>query len=130
MKRGVLGWLVGIFLLAAMVLLVGFNLTKPRILVLHGGQRSIGWNQRIDEGVLRTVDAVRSEWWYAALARRGATAAVARIGESKVCWYGRDPAWKDVKGFRGKADVEKPVGEWNTIECLCDGGKIIKGLLG
>jgi AcrR family transcriptional regulator len=36
--------------------------------------------ERIAEGVLRTVDAVRSEWWYAALARRGATAAVARIG--------------------------------------------------
>lgn len=50
--------------------------------------------------------------------------AVVRIGESKVSWYGRDPAWKDVKGFRGKDDVEKPHGEWNTIECVCDGGKI------
>ena len=35
--------------------------------------------------------------------------AVVREGESKVCWSGRDPAWKDVKGFRGKDDVEKPV---------------------
>jgi hypothetical protein len=42
MKRGVLGWLVGIFLVAAMVLLVGFNLTKSRILVLHSGTRSSG----------------------------------------------------------------------------------------
>jgi hypothetical protein len=23
-------------------------------------------------------------------------------------WHGRDPAWKDVNGFRGKDDVEKP----------------------
>jgi len=36
--------------------------------------------QRIAEGVQSTVDAVRDEWWYQALAERGATAAVARIG--------------------------------------------------
>jgi len=36
--------------------------------------------ERIAEGVLRTVEAVRGEWWYQALARHGATAAVARIG--------------------------------------------------
>ncbi|HET6952849.1 MAG TPA: TetR/AcrR family transcriptional regulator [Acidimicrobiales bacterium] len=35
---------------------------------------------RIAEGVLRTVEAVEGEWWYAALARHGATAAVARLG--------------------------------------------------
>jgi AcrR family transcriptional regulator len=36
--------------------------------------------QRIAEGIVRTVEAVRSEWWYTDLARHGATAAVARIG--------------------------------------------------
>jgi AcrR family transcriptional regulator len=36
--------------------------------------------ERIAEGVVRTVEAVRTEWWYADLARHGATAAVARIG--------------------------------------------------
>ena len=35
---------------------------------------------RIAEGVVRTVEGVRAEWWYADLARHGATAAVARIG--------------------------------------------------
>src|SRR5205807_8653835 len=39
-------------------------------------------------------------------------------------WYGRDPNWKDVKGFRGAQDVEKPVGEWNRLECLCDGNTL------
>ena len=34
----------------------------------------------IAEGLLRTVEAIREEWWYRALAQRGATAAVARIG--------------------------------------------------
>jgi AcrR family transcriptional regulator len=36
--------------------------------------------ETIAEGVLRTVEAIRHEWWYEALEGRGATAAVARIG--------------------------------------------------
>ena len=39
-------------------------------------------------------------------------------------WWGRDPAWKDVLGFRGTRDVEKPAGEWNRIEVICDGDTI------
>ena len=34
------------------------------------------------------------------------------------------------QGFRGKEDVEKPVGEWNTLECICDGDKITNILNG
>lgn len=45
-------------------------------------------------------------------------------------WWGRDPAWKDVLGFRGKNDVEKPPGEWNRLEVICDGGTIINILNG
>jgi hypothetical protein len=39
-------------------------------------------------------------------------------------WWGRDPQWKDAIGFRGKQDVEKPVGEWNRQEVICDGDKV------
>jgi hypothetical protein len=39
-------------------------------------------------------------------------------------WWGRDPSWKDVLGFRGKNDVEKPAGEWNRMEVICDGDSI------
>jgi hypothetical protein len=46
------------------------------------------------------------------------------LDSGRFNWYGRDPNWKDVKGFRGDQDVEKPVGEWNTIEVVCDGGQI------
>lgn len=45
-------------------------------------------------------------------------------------WYARDPNWKDVQGFRGEQDVEKPAGEWNTLECICDGDKITNILNG
>jgi hypothetical protein len=48
----------------------------------------------------------------------------------RINWYGRDPDWKDVKGFRGKQDVEKPVGEWNRLECICDGDTITNILNG
>jgi hypothetical protein len=40
------------------------------------------------------------------------------IYEGRINWYGRDPEWKDVKGFRGAKDIEKPVGKWNRIECI------------
>jgi hypothetical protein len=39
-------------------------------------------------------------------------------------WWGRDPSWKDVLGFRGARDVEKPTGEWNRMEVVCDGDSI------
>lgn len=39
-------------------------------------------------------------------------------------WWGRDPAWKDVLGIRGGRDVEKPAGEWNRIEAICEGDTI------
>jgi len=53
---------------------------------------------------------------------RGAPA-VAR-DRGRINWWGRDPAWKDTLGFRGKRDVENPAGEWNTSEVICDGGRI------
>jgi hypothetical protein len=46
------------------------------------------------------------------------------IQSGRINWWGRDPAWKDAKGFRGKQDVEKPVGEWNRYECIAQGDKI------
>ncbi len=48
----------------------------------------------------------------------------------RINWYARDPNWDDVLGFRGKEDVEKPVGEWNTLECVCAGDTITNVLNG
>jgi Domain of Unknown Function (DUF1080) len=42
----------------------------------------------------------------------------------RVNWYGRDPDWKDVKGFRGRDDQESPLGEWTRLDVICDGGHI------
>jgi hypothetical protein len=71
-----------------------------------------------------TVEAEhRGGLWYF---ERGAPRHEFATGEpiTRVFWAGRDPQWKDVKGFRGKADVEKPVGAWNQMECICRGDRI------
>ncbi len=46
------------------------------------------------------------------------------IQEGRINWFGRDPDWQDVKGFRGKKDIEKPAGEWNKLECIARGDEI------
>lgn len=43
------------------------------------------------------------------------------INSGRINWFGRDPGWKDVKGFRGQSEIEKPAGEWNRLQCIVDG---------
>lgn len=40
------------------------------------------------------------------------------INSGRINWFARDPGWKDIKGFRGTKDIEKPAGKWNRIECV------------
>ena len=40
----------------------------------------------IAEGILRTVEAFRDEWWFQALEEHGATAALAKIGGGPQAW--------------------------------------------
>ena len=47
------------------------------------------------------------------------------IYSGRINWFDRDPNWQDVKGFRGVNDIEKPVGEWNKVECIVKGGEIL-----
>jgi len=46
------------------------------------------------------------------------------IRSGRINWRGRDPNWENVRGFRGKDDVDNPVGEWNKLECFVLGGEI------
>jgi hypothetical protein len=82
--------------------------TGDLILVAGAGRPSCTVNARI-EGDQRIWDA-------------GAPAL--RMSEGRLNWFGRDPAWKDVLGFRGSRDVEKPAGEWNRQEVVADGDSI------
>jgi len=40
-------------------------------------------------------------------------------------WWGRDPAWRDVLWSRDSHGVEKPPGEWNRMEVVCDDDSIL-----
>jgi len=42
----------------------------------------------------------------------------------RINWFGRDPDWDDVLGFRGKQDVESPDGQWTRVEVICQGDRI------
>ncbi|MDO4569654.1 MAG: DUF1080 domain-containing protein [Planctomycetia bacterium] len=52
------------------------------------------------------------------------------IHVGRINWFGRDPNWSDTIGFRGANDIERPVGEWNTLEVVCDGDEITNILNG
>jgi len=41
-----------------------------------------------------------------------------------IAWLGKDTAWQDRPGFRGRHDVESPVGQWTRIECVCAGDRL------
>lgn len=43
------------------------------------------------------------------------------VTSGRINWFGRDPDWKDVIGFRGKDDVESPGQEWTTLEVYAKG---------
>ena len=47
-----------------------------------------------------------------------------KIINDRINWFARDAAWKDVIGFRGAHDIEKPMGEWNRMECIANGGEL------
>ena len=47
------------------------------------------------------------------------------INSGRINWYGRDPEWKNVMGFRGVNDIEKPVGKWNKLICIAKNNEIL-----
>jgi hypothetical protein len=82
--------------------------TGDLILVAGAGKPSFTVNAR--------MDGDQSIW--------DASAAAIRMTSGRLNWFGRDPAWKDVLGFRGARDVEKPAGEWNRQEVVAEGASI------
>jgi hypothetical protein len=71
-----------------------------------------------------TVKQIGKQWYY------DPKGEPREFAGGRANWWGRDPGWKDIKGFRGKQDVEKALGEWNTLECICAGDTITNILNG
>jgi hypothetical protein len=85
------------------------------LLVLNGYDR--GSEQPIAPKVTTTVQANGKNW-----DPQGTTKEFAK---GRIDWQYRDLGWKDVLGFRGPRDLEKPVGEWNLLEAVCAGGDLV-----
>lgn len=50
----------------------------------------------------------------------------------RINWYGRDPDWQDVLGFRGTDDIGDPCNEWTRMDVICDGSHmriLVNGVL-
>jgi len=45
-----------------------------------------------------------------------------RVG--RLNWFAKDSHWNDRLDMRGPRDAERPYGEWNRIECVCDGDHV------
>lgn len=43
------------------------------------------------------------------------------VTSGRVNWGKRDVDWADIKGFRGREDVESPMSEWNRLEVIAKG---------
>jgi hypothetical protein len=92
--------------------------------IIEGGTGDIipvdGFNRGSDEQIapklMATVAANGKNWDPAGTPKE--------FSKSRIDWQYRDAGWKDVLGFRGAKDVEKPVGQWNRIEAICDGGNV------
>jgi hypothetical protein len=44
--------------------------------------------------------------------------------KSQLWWSRHDPDFEELLDTRGKYDVESPLGEWTSVECLCAGRRI------
>ncbi len=88
--------------------------TRDSGLFLHAGGR----DGRLMPVAL-TAEVTRGNVWKKGAERRTFSTT------SCIQWFGHDPDWKDVTGFRGKDDVESPLGEWTRMEVVCRGGHIV-----
>lgn len=90
------------------------------LLVLNGYVR--GSDQPLADRVVARVAANGKNWDPAGTPKE--------FTKGRIDWQHRDLGWKDVLDFRGPKEVERPVGEWNRIEAVCDGGNLVYFLNG
>lgn len=69
-------------------------------------------------GVERPVDADYAKYQF------DPKAGEMTLSVAAIAWIDKDTAWKDVPGFRGRNDVESPLGEWTRLECVCSDDRV------
>jgi len=56
---------------------------------------------------------------------KGASRSTFDAPYARIAWFGKDPDWKDVLGFRGERDLDSPGQEWTRLDVICDGDHIL-----
>jgi hypothetical protein len=94
--------------------------------VIEGGTGDIilisGYDQSGAAQTVRMTCPVRPERDAAGQAIYDPAGTPTALSGGRIDWYGRDPAWRDDLGYRGKRDRESPHGKWTRFRILCDGG--------
>jgi hypothetical protein len=42
----------------------------------------------------------------------------------RLSWFGHEPQWQNVLGYRGKHDLDSPGKEWTRLDLICYGGHV------
>ena len=63
-------------------------------------------------------DQKRHRW------KKGGTANTFPPTRGQLWWAKHDWEFEELLDTRGRYDVESPVAEWTTVECVCDGGRL------
>lgn len=95
------------------------NACDSGVLVHMGGADGV-WPKSIEAQIIEggTGDILVVSGAYLTVAGETKGPKIARFDRP-----GRNP-WEDRLGFRGPHEIEKPRGEWNQMEVLCDGDKV------
>ncbi|MDY0170436.1 MAG: DUF1080 domain-containing protein [Thermoguttaceae bacterium] len=84
------------------------------IILLSNGENYDGSNIEVTLEAEVTIAPNKQRIWTKGAERQ-------TFNRGRINWFGRDPEWKDVLGFRGRNDVESPHGEWTLCEVIADG---------
>src|SRR5262249_54378884 len=71
-------------------------------------------------GITVEAEKLNKEWYF----RPGSpkTRVTGKDGLVQCSYHDLD--YKDILGFRGKSDIDNPLGEWTRVECICKGDTI------
>ncbi len=96
------------------------NLARDSGILVHAGGKDMVWPQSIEAQLIEggTGDILVVNGAYLTVAGKTLGPKTARFDRP-----GRNP-WKDELGFRGPNEIEKPHGQWNRLEILCDGDRV------
>ena len=87
------------------------------IILLSNGENYDGSNIEVSLDAEVVIAANKQRIWTKGAERQ-------TFNRGRINWFGRDPEWKDVLGFRGRNDVESPHGEWTRCEAIADGANL------